>query len=48
MEDGIIAMPGSFLELPGFLRLSLTASDAMIERSLPGFARAIERAGAPV
>ena len=48
MEDGIIAMPGSFLELPGFFRLSLTASDAMIERSLPGFASAIERAGGPV
>jgi aspartate aminotransferase len=48
MEDGIIAMPGSFLDLPGFFRLSLTASDAMIERSLPGFANAIERARAPV
>ncbi len=47
MEDGIIAMPGSFLELPGYFRLSLTASDAMIERSLPAFARAIDRAGAP-
>jgi aspartate aminotransferase len=43
-EDGIIAMPGSFLEMPGYFRLSLTATDDMIERSLPGFARAIERA----
>jgi aspartate aminotransferase len=43
-ESGIIAMPGSFLELPGYFRLSLTATDEMIERSLPGFARAIERA----
>jgi aspartate aminotransferase len=47
-EDGVIAMPGSFLELPGFFRLSLTASDEMIERSLPGFARAMERARAQV
>lgn len=43
-EDGIIAMPGSFLEMPGYFRLSLTATDDMIERSLPGFARAIGRA----
>jgi aspartate aminotransferase len=43
-ESGIIAMPGSFLELAGYFRLSLTATDEMIERSLPGFARAIERA----
>jgi aspartate aminotransferase len=43
-EEGIIAMPGSFLELPGYFRLSLTATDDMIERSLPGFARAIDQA----
>jgi aspartate aminotransferase len=43
-EEGIIAMPGSFLELPGYFRLSLTATDDMIERSLPAFARTIERA----
>jgi aspartate aminotransferase len=40
-DEGIIAMPGSFLDLPGYFRLSLTATDDMIERSLPGFARAI-------
>jgi len=44
-EGGVIAMPGSFLELPGYFRLSVTATDDMIERSLPVFARAIERAG---
>lgn len=43
-EDGIVAMPGAFLDLPGYFRLSLTATDAMIERSLPGFARAMKRA----
>ena len=45
-EHGIVAMPGVFLDLPGFFRLSLTATDDMIERSLEGFARAIERARA--
>jgi aspartate aminotransferase len=43
-EEKIIAQPGSFMDLPGYFRLSLTASDAMIERSLPGFARAMTRA----
>lgn len=43
-EEKIIAMPGSFLELPGYFRLSLTATDDMIARSLPGFARAMGRA----
>ncbi len=43
-EEKIIAMPGSFLDLPGYFRLSLTATDDMIERSLPGFARAMKRA----
>jgi aspartate aminotransferase len=31
-------LPGSACELPGWFRLSLTASDAMIERALPIFA----------
>jgi aspartate aminotransferase len=43
-EEKIIAQPGSFMDLPGYFRLSLTATDAMIERSLPGFARALARA----
>jgi aspartate aminotransferase len=37
---GVLAMPGSLLGMPGHLRLSLTVSDEMIERSLPGFAAA--------
>lgn len=45
-EEKIIAMPGFFLDLPGYFRLSLTATDEMIARSLPGFARAMERARA--
>jgi len=43
-DEGIIAMPGSFLDLTGYFRLSLTATDDMIERSLPGFGRAIAQA----
>jgi hypothetical protein len=30
--------------LPGYFRISLTANDAMIDRSLSGFAKAYERA----
>ncbi len=45
-EERIIAMPGAFLDLPGYFRLSLTATDDMVTRSLPGFARAMARARA--
>ncbi|HLU82938.1 MAG TPA: aminotransferase class I/II-fold pyridoxal phosphate-dependent enzyme [Trueperaceae bacterium] len=40
-DSGVFVLPGSVAELPGTFRISLTASDDMIERSLPGFARAI-------
>ncbi|HLF03306.1 MAG TPA: aminotransferase class I/II-fold pyridoxal phosphate-dependent enzyme [Anaerolineales bacterium] len=39
----VLAMPGAIVELPGYFRLSLTANDEMIERSLPGFKAAIEQ-----
>jgi aspartate aminotransferase len=45
-EDRILAMPGTMLESPGRFRLSLTASDEMIDRAIPGFRRAFERASA--
>jgi aspartate aminotransferase len=32
------------VELPGYFRISLTANDDMIERALPGFAAAMQRA----
>ena len=38
----VLAMPGAVVELPGYFRLSLTANDEMIERSLPGFRAAIQ------
>jgi aspartate aminotransferase len=37
-ERGTFVLPGSTCELPGWFRLSLTASDAMIDRSVPVFA----------
>ncbi len=44
MEHKIACLPGSVMEMPGYFRISLTANDSMVERSLSGFARAIERA----
>src|SRR5262249_32040695 len=34
----VFAMPGSIMNSPAYLRISLTASDAMVERALPAFA----------
>ena len=42
-EYNILVLPGVIAELPGYFRISLTANDEMIARSLPGFAAAIER-----
>jgi aspartate aminotransferase len=36
-------LPGRMFELPGWFRISLTASDEMVERSIPGFERALAR-----
>ncbi|MEK1890541.1 MAG: aminotransferase class I/II-fold pyridoxal phosphate-dependent enzyme [Phyllobacterium sp.] len=44
--DGIWVLPGSVAQLPGRLRISLTANDDMVERSLPVFARAIREVAA--
>lgn len=43
-EHAILCLPGSVAEIPGYFRISLTASRAMIARALPGFARALARA----
>jgi aspartate aminotransferase len=43
-EERILAMPGQMLEWPGRFRLSLTASDDMIDRAIPGFERAMRLA----
>jgi aspartate aminotransferase len=38
-EHGILALPGTVFETPGFFRLCLTATDDVCERALPGFER---------
>jgi aspartate aminotransferase len=43
LEERILAMPGRMLESPGRFRLSLSASDEMIEHAIPGFERAMQR-----
>jgi aspartate aminotransferase len=43
-EEHILTLPGSIVEVPGWFRISLTASDEMVERSLAGFERARTRA----
>ena len=40
-REDIFVLPGDMFEVAGFFRISLTANDDMIERSLPGFAAAI-------
>jgi aspartate aminotransferase len=41
-EHGVFVLPGATFEMPGWFRISITASDEMCERAIPGFARAIE------
>ncbi|MEX0790117.1 MAG: aminotransferase class I/II-fold pyridoxal phosphate-dependent enzyme [Actinomycetota bacterium] len=37
VERGVFVLPGSTFEMPGWFRISLTANDEMITRSLPVF-----------
>jgi aspartate aminotransferase len=47
-EEGVLVLPGRIVEVPGWFRISLTATDEMVERGIAGFARARGRAvGAP-
>jgi aspartate aminotransferase len=41
-EEDVFVLPGRMFEIPGWFRISLTANDSMVERSLAGFERAIE------
>jgi aspartate aminotransferase len=43
-EEGILAVPGSGFGRGGYMRLSLTIARADLERSLPGFERALRKA----
>jgi aspartate aminotransferase len=45
-EEGILILPGEVVETPGWFRISLTATDDMVESSLAGFERARTRAAA--
>jgi aspartate aminotransferase len=42
-EEDVFVLPGRMFELPGWFRISLTGSDAMVDRALPGFERALKR-----
>jgi aspartate aminotransferase len=42
----VFVLPGAMFEMPGWFRLSVTATDDMVERSLPGFAKAIAEVSA--
>ena len=37
-DRGVFVMPGSIMHAPDYFRISLTASDEMVERALPAFA----------
>ena len=41
-RDNVLLMPGRAVDLPGYIRISLTATNEMIERALPVFERAIK------
>jgi aspartate aminotransferase len=43
-EEGVLILPGTVVEVPGWFRISLTASDEMVEQSLAGFERARKQA----
>jgi len=42
----VLVLPGTVVEVPGWFRISLTASDDMVERGIPGFAAAFAEASA--
>jgi aspartate aminotransferase len=44
-RDKVVVLPGRAVEMPGYFRISLTATEAMIERALPVFAAAATQVG---
>jgi aspartate aminotransferase len=40
-EGMVLVLPGAAFEMPGWFRISLTATDEMVDRALPVFGRAI-------
>jgi aspartate aminotransferase len=45
-QENVFVLPGTAFEMPGYFRISLTANDEMIDRSLSGFAAAWDLANA--
>ena len=43
--NDVLVLPGTIVELPGWIRVSLTASDEMVEQAIPAFQRAFASAG---
>lgn len=43
-ERGVFVLPGTMFEMPGWLRVSLTANDQMVERAIPHFGAALAEA----
>jgi aspartate aminotransferase len=43
-RDKVLVLPGRTVDMPGYFRLSLTATDEMIDRALPVFAKAVSAA----
>ncbi|MDQ6748682.1 MAG: aminotransferase class I/II-fold pyridoxal phosphate-dependent enzyme [Candidatus Dormibacteraeota bacterium] len=41
-RDGVLVLPGRATDTPGYFRISLTATDAMVEKALPVFEAAIK------
>ena len=42
-DEDVFVLPGRMFELPGWFRISLTASDDMVDRALPGFEKALKK-----
>ena len=42
----VLVLPGTIVEVPGWFRISLTATDEMVEQGIPGFAAAYAEASA--
>jgi aspartate aminotransferase len=40
----VLVLPGTVVEVPGWFRISLTATDEMVERGIPGFSAAFAEA----
>jgi aspartate aminotransferase len=45
-RHGVLVLPGTIVEVPGWFRVSLTASDAMVDAGIPRFAAARDEVSA--